>query len=434
MAPTQAMRTIRQQITHRPVVSEWFTTTQHLYNAVVRHFFEVLQAHPGVLDLSEKDALKALERLTHQTKANPNPVMPLSEIAPQVPAMLRRAAIHAALGSARSFQSHLARWRAAKAKAAARGKPFHLRPPVPPRRWNRSVTLYQGMWKCKTKTRIVLKLYDGTSWRWVRFDLSAQDIPEGWERGSPQIVRKGKRWWLHTPLTHAMERPKKVETQVRLNPEVRLCSVDLNITHALAVATILDANGTALATTFIHGGKVLHDRRRRQLGRIARNRRRTGIIEAGVQDNQARWEKIRHLDEDTAHRVSRRLVDFAVAHGASLLVFEHLGHFRPQQGSYSKRGNEKRAYWLRGKIFTDVRYKAWNQGIVTCRVSPRDTSRHCAQCGALVARYDEAHPAAGYTPGAPLFLCTNPDCRKQGNADRNAAENIGKRLLSRYAT
>src|SRR5258708_1258544 len=402
MAPTQAMRTIRQHITHRPVVSEWFTTTQHLYNAVVRHFFEVLQAHPGVLDLSEKDALKALERLTHQTKANPNPVMPLSEIAPQLPPILPRAAIHSA--------------------------------PSPPRHWNRSVPLYQGMWKCKTKTRIVLKLYDGTSWRWVRFELSAQDIPERWERGSPQIVRKGKRWWLHTPLTHAMERPKKVETQVRLNPEVRLCSVDLNITHALAVATILDANGTALATTFIHGGKVLHDRRKRQLGRIARNRRRTGIIEAGIQDNQARWEKIRHLDEDTAHRVSRRLVDFAVAHGASLLVFEHLGHFRPQQGSYSKRGNEKRAYWLRGKILTDARYKAWNQGIVTCRVNPSDTSRRCAQCGALVARYDEAHPAAGYTPGAPLFLCTNPDCRKQGNADRNAAENIGKRLLARYAT
>src|SRR5260370_38416444 len=111
MAPTQAMRTIRQHITHRPVVSEWFTTTQHLYNAVVRHFFEVLQAHPGVLDLSEKDALKPLERLTHQTKANPNPVMPLSEIAPQIPAMLRRAPVHAALGPPRPFKRHLARGR-----------------------------------------------------------------------------------------------------------------------------------------------------------------------------------------------------------------------------------------------------------------------------------------------------------------------------------
>src|SRR5260370_2292057 len=126
MAPTQAMRTIRQHITHRPVVSEWFTTTQHLYNAVVRHFFEVLQAHPDVLDLSEKDALTALEQLTHQTKAHPHPVMPLSEITPQVPAMLRRAAIHAALGSAHAFQSHIARCRVAKAKAAPPGKPFLL--------------------------------------------------------------------------------------------------------------------------------------------------------------------------------------------------------------------------------------------------------------------------------------------------------------------
>jgi putative transposase len=116
-------------------------------------------------------------------------------------------------------------------------------------------------------------------------------------------------------------------------------------------------------------------------------------------------------------------------------VFEHLGHFRPAKGTYSKRGNEKRAYWLRGKINFLSRYKAWNAGgIITCRVNPRDTSRCCAHCGALVARYAAEHPAEGYTPGAPLFQCGNPACRKAGNADRNAAENIGKRLLARYAS
>src|SRR5262244_1722460 len=99
-------------------------------------------------------------------------------------------------------------------------------------------------------------------------------------------------------------------------------------------------------------------RRKLRLGRCARNRRLTGIIAEGEQDNVRLWAKIRHLDENTAHRVSRRIVDFAQLHGASILVFEHLGSFRPKRGKYSRRGNEKRSYWLRGRIFRCSRYKA----------------------------------------------------------------------------
>jgi transposase len=123
-------------------------------------------------------------------------------------------------------------------------------------------------------------------------------------------------------------------------------------------------------------------------------------------------------------------VQFAQQYQASILVFEHLGHFRPHKGKYSRRGNEKRSYWLRGKIFTYTKYKAWNETIVTCRVSPRNTSRDCARCSSLVARYDARYPAEGYTPGAPLVYC--PQCQMHGNSDRNAAIVIGKGLLARH--
>jgi hypothetical protein len=99
---------------------------------------------------------------------------------------------------------------------------------------------------------------------------------------------------------------------------------------------------------------------------------------------------------------------------------------------YSKRGNEKRSYWLRGKIFKYSKYKAWNEGIVTCRVSPSNTSRECARCGGLIARFDAGKPAEGYTPGAPLVYC--PQSQMHGNSDRNASLVIGKRLLARYQT
>jgi hypothetical protein len=50
--------------------------------------------------------------------------------------MFRRAAINAALGSAKSFSSHVKHWRTRREKAQAKGKTFTDRPPVPPRTWN----------------------------------------------------------------------------------------------------------------------------------------------------------------------------------------------------------------------------------------------------------------------------------------------------------
>lgn len=427
----KATKTMKQALGYRSVHAAWFVATQALFNQVAAFYFEVIQAHPDVLDLDAKAALTALEQLTHTTKDNPHPVMPLGDvITPGIPAMFRRAAIHAALGSARSFRTHLDKWRKRKEKARVRGKKFTDRPPVPPRSWNCSVTLYAGQWKERTSTTIMLKVWTGSSWAWIKCRLESQDLPAEWEMGSAQLVRHGAHWWLHTPLEQALPKPGKVEQQLSTHPDVRMCSIDLNITKHIAVCIIQTVEGTVIATRFIGGGKELHGLRKRQLGRIARNRGKTGIIAEGEQDNARLWAKVRALDEDSAHQVSHRIVEFAQANGASILVFEHLGHFKPQKGKYSRRGNEKRSYWLRGKIFQFTKYKAWNEGIVTCRVNPRNTSRECARCGGLVARYDAGKPAEGYTPGAPLVSC--PACQMRGNADRNASIVIGKRLLARY--
>lgn len=425
-------KTIRQWLEYRKGISEWFTATQELFNRVVAFYFDVIQAHLPVLDLPNKQALTALERITHATKRNPDPIMPLTQVADHIPAMFRRAAINAALGAARSHQTNLEKWREEKAKVEAKGRRFTKRPPVPPRTWNRSVTFYQGMWKERENGSIVLKLWDGQTWRWVRFHLSGRDVPEGWEMGSPQAVKRGRKWRLHTPIEKKIVKPEKVETQIKNNPDTRLCTVDLNLGDRQAVCTILETDGTIIASLFIRGGQWLNGRRKSSLGRVARNRSKTGTIAEGEQDNVDLWEYIRNLDEDTAHRVSRRIVEFALKYGATIIVFEHLGNFKPKRGKYSRRSNSKRSYWLRGRIFRYTRYKAWEEGIITCRVNPRGTSSTCAHCGSPVARFGEGEPAEGYRPGAPLFQCLNPECGKRGNADLNACQNIGWRLLARY--
>ena len=101
--PAKATKTMKQALSYKPQHAAWFEQTQALFNRVVAFYFEVIQAHQLVLELSSKDALTALEKLTHATEQNPRPVLPLSEIAHDIPAMFRRAAIHAALGSAKSF-------------------------------------------------------------------------------------------------------------------------------------------------------------------------------------------------------------------------------------------------------------------------------------------------------------------------------------------
>ncbi len=86
---------------------------------------EVIQAHVKVLELPNKAALTVLETLTHATADNPRPVMPLTDVESNIPAIFRRAAINAALGSARSFFSTFKKWHTAKAKPGANGKKFN---------------------------------------------------------------------------------------------------------------------------------------------------------------------------------------------------------------------------------------------------------------------------------------------------------------------
>ena len=190
------------------------------------------------------------------------------------------------------------------------------------------MVFYAGMWKQATNGRITLKLYDGQTWRWVRFRVQGPSLLATWDRGSPQAVRHGSRWWLHVPLRRTFPHPQKAAVQLAADPAPLLCAIDLNINDALAVATVQRVDGTVVGSRFYGEAETkLHGRRKSLLGRIACNRRRTGIIAAGEPDNTILWSTIRHLDEDTAHRLSRRIVDFARAQGASLLVFEHLGTF-----------------------------------------------------------------------------------------------------------
>jgi len=82
---SQATQTIRQKLVTRPHLALWCQATKDLFNTIAAFYFDVLQAHPAVLDLNDTEALTALERLTHATRKNPHPVMPLSQVTADAP-------------------------------------------------------------------------------------------------------------------------------------------------------------------------------------------------------------------------------------------------------------------------------------------------------------------------------------------------------------
>src|SRR5579863_3032160 len=182
----RAMKTIRQRLDYRSEIAGWFVETQALFNRVATFYFELIEVHPEVLNMDGNGPRDTLERLTHRTKTNPEPTVPLATVADNIPALMRRTAIQAALGAAHSFHSNLARWRREKEQALAKGKRFKKRPPAPPGRWNKSVTLYAGMWKQRTANGILLKLWTGTSWCWVKLRIGGRELAEDWEVKSPQ--------------------------------------------------------------------------------------------------------------------------------------------------------------------------------------------------------------------------------------------------------
>jgi hypothetical protein len=85
---------------------------------------------------------------------------------------------------------------------------------------------------------------------------------------------------------------------------------------------------------------------------------------------------------------------------------------------------------MKGRIFKYAKYKAYNVGILTSRVNPRDTSRTCYKCGSSIARYNEGEKPEGYQMGAPLCKCT--ECTMQGNSDFNGSCQIGNKLFARH--
>lgn len=406
-------KTARYNLVMPPKLATLADRTNLLYRQVVSYYLQVFQEHQELLKAD--NWLNAAEYLTHETNQNPSPRYPFDTKFPNYPSGFRRSAIAEAYGLALAWRNSYRKWEEKKQKQAhknlerqANGKKpikFDDRPSQYPSESDSWLVYYGTAHKFLDNHHVLLKLYTGQSYAYYKIPLMQPlYIPLGYKPGSPTLLKKSTGWELHVPMVQ-QTRPmlKKIKTQVE-TANFRFCAVDLGMNRH-AVLTIQDAKGRVLAVKFINSRKDNH-LRKRYLEKIVALQKQTGVPAKGEKFAQHLWNKVSNLNEDIAHRVSKQIVDFALHYSVKTIVFEHLGNLKPQKGTRSRWLNSKFNYWVKGRIFRYSQYKGLHSGIVTSRVSPKNTSKRCPYCGQLtIQRYNPGKKKTG----VDLAWCTSCD-------------------------
>ncbi len=344
---------------------------------------------------------------------------------PQMPTVLRRAAINAARGAVKSFRTiHQA---GDQADPLQRGHEPPLPDPHP------FLTLYEGMVNLDTaglrQGFLRLKVLEAGGWQWMaipvalppdaldlfleseaeaermtheRTDQHARMAREGRTQRtsdererlcptpgasvaqSPTLVRKPDGWFLHVPFLKRVVIPGKAEDRRLAEPDLKVGTIDLNADSTVGAAW--EGGRVTDVQTLWHAQE--NAQREKTLQKVARNQRASGRPVKGERSNQALWRSIRGRDAALAWRIAALIVAWAVAQGLQVLVFEYLRPYRPTRGlSWSRRTNRKRSYWLRGQILRHVRDLALRQGILVVERNPAWTSQVCPHCHRLADRF-----------------------------------------------
>ena len=465
----------------------WFKQTQSLFDAVLAFYYELLEKQPEALSLTNQNLLRHLELQTIKQRDGTPPETPLPF--EKIPLYFRRAAINAAISMYRSYVGKLKAW---EEKQMENGKlkmenagtesqsdsdsdqigkadlhhnrplsTFNLPPesakkgrPSRPKNLHMSMLYYKGMYKDFADGSILLKLYTGKTWAWVKHRYTGRPFPENAELMSPTIVVKKKKVMLHIPVKEIVEDSRTAKERVQQNE--KFVAVALTGSDSLAVCTTIEADGRATAPYFIKGGKELAHRRKLLLGYTKRGAAKNessygqtvgndalgvcprglssyGQAEAGIVPQEHRpnakyYEKITRVTDHYAHEVSRKIVDYAIKQGAKLIVLPELKESFDQA---KKPYLGKTPYDFIGRrIARYVQYKAWQKGLVAMTSKPYYASTRCYHCGAPIAKHNTEYqnPSPNFY-GGKNFMCKEGH---RGSTALNSARNLGKGFYERF--
>lgn len=391
--------------------------TKDAYNEIVHFYFLLIDSDPTGLSISTKDngGWRHYELLTSD-----------HAFIDGFPSPLKRAAIRQAIGAWQSWKSNFDRW------ANRKNNQKHHKPPAQPKSFNFNPQYDAGVWKNDDGFSIVLKILVKGSWKWVKHEYQAPTIEQGWVKGSPRVQISNNRFWLVFPLEKYVPATGGIKG-IMSSSKFRTCGVDMDLDKHIAICTILETNDRGetieVARHFINQSRHVA-RRKQSLGIVAIKMGQTGIVSKGFCSSH--WSKITAREVEYGRSVSRQIVEFANHWGAQVISFEYLKNLKPCRAKYSRRSNQKRAYWLKSKVYEQVKRIAYqDHAILTTRVSPMNTSR-LAPNGSKLWRGNDFPKLQrcydSYQPGTNFVALPSG---YKAHSGINAARNIALKAIQR---
>lgn len=383
-----------------------FAETVRVYRRLCRHLVGIVFTHWADLGgLSNQQVVPAIERLMHQTAQNPDvKYLGIDRVFHKFPSYYRRAAIAFAVGQVSSFVTRYQEWQSGT-RSRRDVKPPTLNPnagcyPV----------LYRGQcYKLHGVDQMEIKVFTGTDWIWTIVQISG--LRERHEVGSnkllsPSLIFNQQACHLSVPFEcHPAKR----------QPDQNVVAVDLGI-NTTATVSVVTFNGTVIHREFIHPGRDI-DRRDKRLKSVSMRASKTmgkgGKLHKGFCSNTYR--KCRHINQQIAHIVSKRIAVIANQFNAEAIVFENLKGWKAKGGR--KRSNLRQRFhgWLKAMLRDYTEMKWQEVGGKTIDIVAAYTSKLAYDGSGIVQRDSKNYALAKFSSG------------KRYNCDLNGSQNIAAR-------
>jgi IS605 OrfB family transposase len=401
---TSIIRSDRWDLNPSAEQIQYALDTEKLYRQFARALIGVVYTHwTSIANASSPCA--AVEKLIHKTSKNPNPrYRYFTRNFYKFPSYLRRAVIQAALGQVSSFVTRYRQWQSGERKRR------DANPPKLNAVTSLRTVLYQGQCIFFLGDSVQIKLYKGKDWSWETIGVKGTGqrhlLPES-KAMSPSLLVSSAGISLSVPFKIQPPQTQKVK---------KVCSVDLGI-NTIAVASIVNPDGTVTARKFFNSCAADIDRRDKRLQAIRKKARltmgKTGKLTKGF--CRGIYRKAHNINKQIAHKVSRELINFATANGAAVIVFEQMTGWKPRGGKRGSTLRQRFHGWLKSSIVSLTTEKYVEAGGKTTLVNPRGTSSWAFDGSGKVKRNKKNYAGATFASG------------KKYNADLSASYNIGAR-------
>lgn len=237
---------------------------------------------------------------------------------------------------------------------------------------------------------------------WCPATIPEKDEPlvrEGKMRDS-ELVRRGGEWYVHLTVKQRYEIREEYDDVLAIDMGARW----------IATSVALSTRETTFYGEDVRRIREHYKQVRKSIGK-AKVRQGSQVIHR-LGNSESR--KV----DDRLHKISRSIVDDAVARNAVIVVGD-LGGIR-EDNNKGQRFNDKLHKMPFAKLLSYIEYKAHRESIEVVLVDESYTSQTCNRCAQRGDRNTQGR-----------FRC--PHCGLDDNADKNGATNIGKRVLGKFS-